>query len=123
MPKPGELSEARGGTSWGAKFRPDGLTLANITPDDRVLHRVGPGGGMGGVGSEGRNPAARLVTFGDEIAGTPDNIPVAVKRLMDALQRTLGIVNPPVISISAPERLPNPSQAVGHRAQCVRFNK
>ncbi|MBM3890276.1 MAG: hypothetical protein FJ388_14270 [Verrucomicrobia bacterium] len=104
--KPGELSVAREGTFWGAKFRPDGLTLGNVTPDDRVQHRVGPGGGMGGVGSEGRNPATHFVTFGDVIAAAPDKLPAHVKQTMDALQRTLGLSNQPVISISTTEKRP-----------------
>jgi len=103
---PAKNAKRREGTFWCAKFRPDSPTLGDVTPDDRVQHRVGPGGGMGGVGSEGRNPATHFVTFGDVISSAPNKLPVSVKQTMDALQRTLNIVDQPVISISTTEKRP-----------------
>jgi len=61
---------------------------------------------MGGVGSEGRNPATHFVTFGDVISATPDKLPARVKQTMNVLQRTLSLANPPVISISTTEKRP-----------------
>ena len=99
--KPGELSVAQEGTWWGAKFRPDGLTLGNVTPDDRAQHRVGPGGGMGGVGTEGRAAAMHFVTFGgilDDKAG--------VAKTMEDLRRTMTLANPPAVFIADVEHSP-----------------
>jgi len=60
---------------------------------------------MGGVGSEGRNPATRFVTFGDVIETTPDKLSARAKQTMDAVQRTLSLANQPVISVSATQKL------------------
>ncbi|MBM4079572.1 MAG: hypothetical protein FJ278_07725, partial [Planctomycetes bacterium] len=102
--KPGELSVSGHNTFWGAKFRPDGLTLGNVTPDDRLQHRVGPGGGMGGVGIEGRGMATHFVTFADVTRGDAAH----VTELMNALQRTLCVTNAPTVSLASSERKPPP---------------
>jgi len=78
--------------------------LGNLTPDDRVQHRVGPGGGMGGVGSEGRNAAAHYITFGDVIAGGASAETVA--RRMNGLQQTLTLSNPPAVFLAPVEKRP-----------------
>ena len=99
LSKPGDLSEAEPKTSWSAKFRPDGLTLACITPDESATHRAGPGGGMGGVGVEGAGGAAHFIVFGGVIQDKAN-----VAKVMEDLQRTMSLANPPVLSMGAVER-------------------
>ncbi|MFZ2639524.1 MAG: glycoside hydrolase family 20 zincin-like fold domain-containing protein [Verrucomicrobiia bacterium] len=99
LPKPGEVSEAEPKTTWGAKFRPDGLTLACITPDEPATHRAGPGGGMGGVGVEGAGGAAHFMVFGGVLDGKAN-----VAKAMETLRRTMTLTNPPVLSITPVER-------------------
>jgi hypothetical protein len=55
-------------TNWVAKYRPDGLLLGLVSPDQAVSLRAGPGGGMGGVGVEGGGSTRRLDTMVD-VAG------------------------------------------------------
>jgi hypothetical protein len=71
LPKAAEVSHARPGTQWGLKRRPDGLTLALITPGVGCTHRVGPGDSMGGVGIEGSGQARHFVTVCDVIPSDP----------------------------------------------------
>jgi len=55
----------RSNLRWGAKFAPDRLLLALVTPEVDALHCIGPGGGWGGVGIEGSPaPASHFVTYG-----------------------------------------------------------
>ncbi|MBI5394160.1 MAG: hypothetical protein HZA91_02560 [Verrucomicrobia bacterium] len=99
--KPGELSEGEPRTTWAAKFRPDGLTLACITPDETATHRAGPGGGMGGVGVEGAGGAAHFVVFGGMLGGKAN-----LTKTMEDLRRTMTLANPPALSIAAVEKRP-----------------
>jgi len=92
--KPGELSEAEAKTTWAAKFRPDGLTLGCITPDETALHRAGPGGGMGGVGVEGAGGAAHFIVFGGVLNNT-----ARLKNTMEDLRRTMSLAAPPALFI------------------------
>ena len=66
-----QVSAARPNTTWGLKRRGDGFTLASITPGASCTHRVGPGGGMGGVGIEGGGEAWHFVTFCDAVKDDP----------------------------------------------------
>ncbi len=99
LSKPGELSEAEPKTTWGAKFRPDGLTLACITPDEAATHRAGPGGGMGGVGVEGAGGAAHFVVFGGVIEDK-----TGVAKTMEDLRRTMTLANPPALFVGGVEQ-------------------
>lgn len=77
------------GVTWGAKMREDGLLLANITPEVEAEHRVGPGGGWGGVGIEHSAPASHFITLADRIT---DGDPAAA---LNAVQQTLDLRNQP----------------------------
>jgi hypothetical protein len=92
------LSEAEPATTWGAKFRPDGLTLACVTPDGTAMHRAGPGGGMGGVGVEGAGGAAHFVVFGGVLASETN-----VAKAMEDLRRTMTLANPPIVCVASAE--------------------
>jgi hypothetical protein len=98
LSKPGVLSEAEPATTWGAKFRPDGLTLACVTPDGTAMHRAGPGGGMGGVGVEGAGGAAHFVVFGGVLASETN-----VAKAMEDLRRTMTLANPPIVCVASAE--------------------
>ncbi|HOD82459.1 MAG: O-GlcNAcase NagJ precursor [Planctomycetes bacterium ADurb.Bin126] len=97
--KAGELSLARPGTTWGFKRREDGLTLALITPGAGCTHRVGPGGGMGGVGVEGGGEAQHFVTLCDVIGDDP----AGRCRSLDA---TLDLRSPPKVFAPPAEEKP-----------------
>ncbi|MFA6561550.1 MAG: family 20 glycosylhydrolase [Verrucomicrobiia bacterium] len=99
LSKPGVLSEAEPATTWGAKFRPDGLTLACVTPDGIAMHRTGPGGGMGGVGVEGAGGSAHFVVFGGVLGGK-----AGAAKAMEDLRRTMTLANPPALFIGDVER-------------------
>ncbi|MCX6900991.1 MAG: family 20 glycosylhydrolase [Verrucomicrobia bacterium] len=101
LPKPGELSEGEPKTTWAAKSRSDGLTLACITPDETATHRAGPGGGMGGVGVEGASGAGHFVVFGGVLDGKAN-----IAKTMEELRRTMTLANPPALSIAAVEKRP-----------------
>jgi hypothetical protein len=101
LSKPGVLSEAEPATTWGAKFRSDGLTLACVTPDGAASHRAGPGGGMGGVGVDGATIAAHFVVFG----GMLDSKANLAKKMED-LRRTMSLANPPTLSAATVETRP-----------------
>jgi len=96
--KPGQLSESETKTMWVAKFRPDGLTLACITPDETATHRAGPGGGMGGVGVDGAGGAAHFIIFGGVLNNT-----ATIRNSMEELRRTMTLVDPPSLFIALPE--------------------
>jgi hypothetical protein len=101
LSKPGVLSEAEPATTWGAKFRPDGLTLACVTPDGAATHRAGPGGGMGGVGIEGAGSTAHFIVFGGVLDGKAN-----LAKTMEDLRRTMTLVNPPALSVGSVENRP-----------------
>lgn len=53
---------------WSAKFLPEGPILAVITPEDKVEHGIGPGGGDGGIGVGG---VAHYVIYGGVCPQSP----------------------------------------------------
>lgn len=55
---------------WGAKYRPDGLTLGLITPAAPTDMRIGPGDGWGGIGIERSAATDWFVTYCDVTQGT-----------------------------------------------------
>lgn len=87
------------GTTWCAKTRPDGLLLAQLTPEVQAVHMTGPGGGWGGVGIEGSPPVAHFITCADKIEGDP-------AAYLNALQQTMDLRNQPKLMISAVEKRP-----------------
>jgi len=87
----------RGGVTWGAKTRADGLTLANITPEIAANHMTGPGGGWGGVGIEGSPPAAHFITLADKVEGDPG-------ALLNVVQQTLDLRHQPQMWIGKAQR-------------------
>lgn len=92
-----EMKHAIGhNTTWGAKTRADGLLLANLTPEVATQHRVGPGGGWGGVGIEGGLPAAHFITVADKIEGDP-------AAWLNRLQQTLDLRHQPRLWLGPPE--------------------
>lgn len=94
---PGRPSEGGPGTTtWAVKWRPDKLAIGLVAPDERACFRVGPGGGMGGVGIEGYADASHFVTFADVC-----DDPAAA---MGSLEAALAIRNAPSTVIGAVER-------------------
>lgn len=87
----------RGGVTWCAKTRPDGLVLANITPEVAATHMTGPGGGWGGVGIEGGAPVAHFITVADKIEGDPTAV-------LNAIQQTMDLRNQPQMWIGKAEQ-------------------
>jgi len=75
-------AEARDAT-WGAKTRPDGLLLANITPEVKATQMTGPGGGWGGVGIERSAPASHFVILADKVEGDQPALLNAVQSSLD----------------------------------------
>jgi hypothetical protein len=87
------------GVYWGAKFRGDGLLLANITPEVQALHMTGPGAGWGGVGIEGGAQAAHFVTFADQVTADPASV-------LNELRQTLDLRSQPKVWLAKPVLAP-----------------
>jgi hexosaminidase len=84
---------------WSAKTRPDGLTLANVTPGVAANHMTGPGGGWGGVGIEGSRPVSLLVTWADRLQGD-------LAETLNTVATTLDMRNQPRLQVGAPQSCP-----------------
>ncbi len=89
----------RDNVSWAAKTRPDGLTLALLTPDVRTRLITGPGGGWGGCGSETASATSHFVIFGDVVKG---NLPEA----LNALTLALSLKDQPQVTLHGIETRP-----------------
>lgn len=89
---------ARGAT-WGAKTRPDGLLLANITPEVDATQMTGPGGGWGGTGIEQSKPAAHFIILADKVAGDP-------AALLDSVRDSLDMREQPKMKLSGLQARP-----------------
>lgn len=76
---------------WCIKFNDRKMALGLVTPEAATPQCVGPGGGWGGVGVNGK-PPAHVVTFAGLLETEPD---VTMKRL----QQTLNLRNQPKISL------------------------
>jgi len=88
------------GASWGAKTRPDGLLLANITPEvEDATHMTGPGGGWGGTGIEQSKPAAHFIIVADKVQGDPAT-------LLNSVRDTLDTRNQPKMKLSGLQARP-----------------
>jgi hypothetical protein len=83
---------------WCCKTRADGLTLGLITPVEPTRMKVGPGGGWGGVGIEGSNPAQYFVVYCD----VDPHGPAAVEEVYHTLARD----DPITVTIGKPEVRP-----------------
>jgi len=83
---------------WCCKTRADGLTLGLITPVEPTRMKVGPGGGWGGVGIEGSNPAQYFVVYCD----VDPRGPAAVEEVYHTLARD----DPITVTIGKPEVRP-----------------
>ena len=92
-----ESQAKRGGVTWSAKSRQDGLLLALLTPEVKSRHAVGPGGGMGGTGIEHSVPAAHFVTYGGVVAEPPEAV-------LNALQQTMSLRNQPDTALFGTEQ-------------------
>jgi hypothetical protein len=84
---------------WSAKTRPDGLTLANVTPGVAANHMTGPGGGWGGVGIESSRPVSLLVTWADRLQGD-------LAQTLDTVATTLDMRNQPKLSVGQAQSRP-----------------
>jgi hypothetical protein len=87
----------RGNVRWGAKFAPDRLLLALLTPEVDARHCIGPGGGWGGVGLEGSPAVSHFVTYG----GVCPKDPAATLNL---LRQSLDFANQPKVTVYGWER-------------------
>ena len=72
---------------WSIKFNDRKMALGLVTPEGKTSQLIGPGGGWGGVGVNGK-PPAHVVTFAGMLEVEPD---VTMKRL----QQTLDLKNQP----------------------------
>jgi len=97
-PADGVESQRRGnGASWAVKSSADRLALGLVTPDATVAFRVGPGGGMGGVGIERSVPVGHFVTFCGLLNAEP-------RAAMQQLHQTLSFRNRPRITAFAVQK-------------------
>ena len=89
----------RDNVSWAAKTRPDGVTLALLTPDVRTQLITGPGGGWGGCGAEYTANTSHFVIFGDVVkAGLPDTL--------NAVMQALSLKDQPRVTLHGLEKRP-----------------
>ncbi|MHB1000145.1 MAG: beta-N-acetylhexosaminidase [Armatimonadota bacterium] len=84
---------ARDNTYWSAKYVPDGVLLALVTPEVQARHASGPGGGMGGVMLEGGPASAHFVIYGSKCPGS-------VAETLNKVQASLDLRNQPAVTIS-----------------------
>lgn len=91
--KTGSMTEKAGGGQvfWSAKYLTDGPILAVITPEEKVQHGIGPGGGDGGIGVGG---VAHYVIYGGKSPQSP-------KETLDKTQAALNFRVQPRITIYA----------------------
>lgn len=99
-------------TTWSAKTRGDGLTIGLITPDNTVLHLVGPGGGWGGVGIERGGAASHFVTLAD-VCGDPEGV-------LEVLRATLSSRTSPHLLGGLPQKLIDRPQDFGRASNAGR---
>jgi hypothetical protein len=89
----------RDNVSWAAKTRPDGLTLALLTPDVRTRLVTGPGGGWGGCGCEYTGDTSHFVLFGDVVKGS-------LPETLNAVTLALSLKDQPRVTLHGLETRP-----------------
>jgi hypothetical protein len=88
----------RDNVAWAAKTRPDGLTLALLTPDVRTRLITGPGTGWGGCGAE-TGDSSHFVIFGDVVTGSPADT-------LNAVALALSLKDQPRLTVRGLEKRP-----------------
>jgi hypothetical protein len=86
---------------WCVKFVPDTLALGLATPGQPARHVIGPGGGAGGVGIEGRPAASHFITYGGTLNTNPGE-------RMNQLATTLDLRRQPTVTLHAVQVRPKP---------------
>jgi hypothetical protein len=81
---------------WGIKFNKEKLALGLVTPEVPAFHHLAPGSGAGGVGIEQSTPVSHFVTYAGLLEAAP-------AETMNRLRQTLGVNNPPEVTVYALE--------------------